>query len=58
LRSGPPDAAATTIRVPHDTSITAPATERALGVELPSVRELLARFRHQHERRAIAPAFS
>jgi dTDP-4-dehydrorhamnose reductase len=57
VRSGPPiDEAG--ITVPYDTSLTAPATSSALGVDLPSVRDLLVRFRHEHETRTLAPALS
>ena len=46
LRSGPPDPAALPpAPIPFDTSLNATATASALGVELPSVRELLRRFR-------------
>jgi dTDP-4-dehydrorhamnose reductase len=57
LRSGPPpeDAgAAAPERVPRDTRLDAHATAAALGVELPSLRDLLVRFRA--ERRAASPA--
>ncbi len=57
VRSGPPvDEAG--IDVPYDTSLTARATSVALGVELPSVRDLLIRFRHEYETRTLAPALS
>lgn len=48
LRSGPPDPDALPPEpVPRDTSLTAEATARALGVRLPTVRELLALFREE-----------
>jgi dTDP-4-dehydrorhamnose reductase len=48
LRSGPPDPAALPpAPIPRDTSLNAAATARALAVELPSVRELLGRFRDE-----------
>jgi dTDP-4-dehydrorhamnose reductase len=51
LRGGPPDPEAVPhAPVPYDTSLDARATERALGVRLPHIAELLARFRA--ERRA------
>ena len=58
LRSGPPPAAAVPIgtRIPHDTSLNAPATREALGVELPSVRDQLERFRHERESRSLVRA--
>jgi dTDP-4-dehydrorhamnose reductase len=58
LRSGPPPAAAVPAgtRIPHDTSLDAPATSRALGVELPSVRDQLERFRHERGTGSLAPA--
>lgn len=50
LRSGPPDAAALPpAPVPYDTSIDARATAATLGCELPTVRELLRRFRHERK---------
>jgi dTDP-4-dehydrorhamnose reductase len=60
LRSGPPPPAAvpTGTRIPHDTSLDAPATSRALGVELPSVRDQLARFRHERGTGTLAPALT
>jgi dTDP-4-dehydrorhamnose reductase len=55
LRSGPPGPDdVPPIRVPYDTSLTAPATRAALDVELLSVRELLARFRTERETGALA----
>lgn len=55
LRSGPPDPGALPPEpVPRDTSLRGEATAAALGVELPSVRELLALFRD--ERGAVAAA--
>jgi dTDP-4-dehydrorhamnose reductase len=58
LRSGPPPAAAVPAgtRIPHDSSLDAPATSRALGVELPSVRDQLERFRHERGTGSLAPA--
>lgn len=54
LRSGPPDPEALPPEpVPRDTSLVAGATAAALGVRLPSVRELLALFRD--ERTAVEP---
>jgi dTDP-4-dehydrorhamnose reductase len=53
LRSGPPPDGAD-INVPYDTSLTAPATSRALGVELPSARDLLVRFRRERETGALS----
>jgi dTDP-4-dehydrorhamnose reductase len=51
LQSGPPDPSALLpAPIPYDTSLDAGTTARALGVELPKLRELLARFRA--ERRA------
>jgi dTDP-4-dehydrorhamnose reductase len=57
LRSGPPPAAAVPpgTRIPHDTSLTGTATSQALGVELPSVRDQLARFRHERETGSLTP---
>jgi dTDP-4-dehydrorhamnose reductase len=50
LHSGPPDPAALPpAPVPHDTSLDASATARALGVELPRLRLLLQRFRAERE---------
>jgi dTDP-4-dehydrorhamnose reductase len=46
LRSGPPDPAALPpAPIPYDTSLDTCATAAALGVELPGLHELLARFR-------------
>ena len=46
IRSGPPDPAALPpAPVPYDTTLTAPATEAALDLPLPGLRELLSRFR-------------
>jgi dTDP-4-dehydrorhamnose reductase len=54
LRSAPPDSGAVPVaRIPYDTSLNARATARELGRELPSLDELLARFRT--ERRAAEP---
>jgi hypothetical protein len=48
LRSGPPDRDALPAEpVPRDTSLVTEATAAALGVQLPSVRELLAAFREE-----------
>ena len=56
LRSGPPDPAALPpAPIPRDTSIDGRATAAAIGNELPSVRELLRRFRAERET-AAAPA--
>jgi dTDP-4-dehydrorhamnose reductase len=56
IRSGrPPDGTETAMRVPYDTSLTAPETARALGVMLPSVRDLLTRFRHERDTETLAP---
>jgi hypothetical protein len=50
LRSGPPDPEALPPEpVPRDTSLDAQATADALGVELPSARELLRAFRSERE---------
>jgi dTDP-4-dehydrorhamnose reductase len=55
LRSGPPGPDdVPPIRVPYNTSLTAPVTRAALDVELLSVRELLARFRTERETGALA----
>jgi dTDP-4-dehydrorhamnose reductase len=54
LRWGPPDPAALPAgRVPHDTSLDATASAAALGIELPSVRDVLRRFRRQRETWAL-----
>ena len=59
VRSGPPpDGATSAIAVPYDTSLTAPGTSRALGVTLPSVRDLLTQFRQERETRSLGPAFN
>jgi dTDP-4-dehydrorhamnose reductase len=51
LREGPPDPAAIPpAPVPYDTSLTAERTARAIGYELPPVRELLRRFRAERVR--------
>jgi dTDP-4-dehydrorhamnose reductase len=56
LRSGsPPNGTETVMPVPYDTSLAAPATAQALGVTLPSVRDLLTRFRHERETGTLAP---
>lgn len=50
LRFGPPPPGALPpAPVPRDTSLDARATAAALGMELPSVRELLRRFRRERE---------
>jgi len=50
IRSGPPDPDAVPPgAVPYDTSLDARATAGVLGVELPSLRELLTRFRAERE---------
>jgi len=50
LRSGLPDPAALPpAAIPYDTSLDAQATARALGRDLPSVRELLLQFRAERE---------
>lgn len=50
LRFGPPPPGAwPPAPIPHDTSLDGRATAAALGVELPSVRELLRRFRRERE---------
>ena len=50
IDSGPPDPAAIPpAPVPYDTSMDARATARALDTELPSVRDLLERFRAERE---------
>jgi dTDP-4-dehydrorhamnose reductase len=57
VRSGPPpDGVDSTVPVPYDTSLTAPGTSRALGVTLPSVRDLLTQFRHERETGTLGPA--
>jgi len=49
LTSGPPDPAVLPpAPIPYDTSLDARATARALATELPSLRELLERFRGEH----------
>ena len=54
LRSAPPDSGAVPVaRIPYDTSLDARGTARELGRELPSLDELLDRFRA--ERRAAEP---
>jgi dTDP-4-dehydrorhamnose reductase len=59
LRSAPPpERTVDAMRVPYDTSITAPATRLALGVELPSVRDLLTRFRQERESGTLSAAFT
>lgn len=55
LHSGPPDPMALPpAPVPHDTSLTAERTARALGARLPGVRELLALFREERAAEAAA----
>jgi dTDP-4-dehydrorhamnose reductase len=50
LRSGAPDPAALLhAPIPYDTTLDARATESALGVRLPDVRELLSRFRSERQ---------
>jgi dTDP-4-dehydrorhamnose reductase len=52
LRSGPPNPnALPPAPIPHDTSLDAHATARALGVELPSLRELLGLFGEERSAR-------
>jgi dTDP-4-dehydrorhamnose reductase len=59
VRSGPPpDGDASAMAVPYDTSLTAPGTSRALGVTLPSVRDLLTQFRQERETGSLGPAFN
>jgi dTDP-4-dehydrorhamnose reductase len=59
VRSGPPpDSDASAMAVPYDTSLTAPGTSRALGVTLPSVRDLLTQFRQERETGSLGPAFN
>jgi dTDP-4-dehydrorhamnose reductase len=59
VRSGPPPAGAdSAMPVPYDTSLTAPATSRALGVTLPSVRDLLTHFRQERESGTLGPALN
>jgi dTDP-4-dehydrorhamnose reductase len=51
LRSGPPDPGALPpARIPYDTSLDARATARALGHDLPSVRDLLRGLRAERDR--------
>jgi dTDP-4-dehydrorhamnose reductase len=45
LRRGAPDPSALPARIPYDTSLNAEATAAALGVTLPSIRELLELYR-------------
>jgi dTDP-4-dehydrorhamnose reductase len=53
LHFGPPEPGAVPAGpVPYDTSLTATATAKALDAELPSVRELLGRFRQELGREA------
>jgi dTDP-4-dehydrorhamnose reductase len=55
LRTGPPDPAALPpARIPYDTSLSAMATAAALAVELPSVRDVLGRFRQELETGLLA----
>jgi dTDP-4-dehydrorhamnose reductase len=58
VRSGPPPDGAASMAVPYDTSLTAPGTTRALGVTLPSVRDLLTQFRRERENGSLGPAFN
>jgi hypothetical protein len=51
LREGPPDLAVIPpAPIPYDTSLRAERTAEAIGYELPSVRELLGRFRAERGR--------
>jgi dTDP-4-dehydrorhamnose reductase len=53
VTSGPPDLdALPPAPIPYDTSLDASATAKTLNAELPSVRELLERFRAEREGRA------
>jgi dTDP-4-dehydrorhamnose reductase len=49
LAFGPPDPGAVPhgVRIPHDTRLDARATAAALGVELPDLRTMLGRLRHE-----------
>jgi dTDP-4-dehydrorhamnose reductase len=60
IRAGPPppEAVAPGTRIPHDTSLDAPATREALAVELPSVRDQLERFRYERETTTLGPAIN
>jgi dTDP-4-dehydrorhamnose reductase len=51
LREGPPESPGNAqVPIPYDTSLRAQATAARIGYELPSVRELLRRFRAERER--------
>jgi hypothetical protein len=43
------------VRIPHDTRLDARATAAALGVELPDLRTLLERLRHELNTGELAP---
>jgi dTDP-4-dehydrorhamnose reductase len=52
LQKGPPEPGAVPrAPIPYDTSLVANKTAQAIGYELPSVRELLRRFRAERDRR-------
>jgi dTDP-4-dehydrorhamnose reductase len=54
LRSGPPDPEVTAFaRIPYDTSLDARATARELGRDLPSLDDLLVRFRDEYRTAAL-----
>lgn len=55
LRAVAPDPAALRWPVPYDTSLDATATARALGYELPSLADLLCRFRAERREARLAP---
>lgn len=58
LAFGPPEPGAVPdgVRIPHDTRLDARATAAALGVELPDLRTLLSRLRHELDTGELAPS--
>ncbi len=59
LESVPPDTSADgavgRFAIPYDTSLTVGRTRQLLDYEPPSIRELMRRFRHEHQTATLAP---